>query len=46
MTSPRKLDMEIKTTDEPWSVVTLTNGDKIKSPLLTASRCMRRSGSR
>ena len=26
----RTLNVEIKSADEPWSLVTLTNGDKIK----------------
>ena len=30
----RKLDCEIKSADEPWSIITLTNGDKIKSRLI------------
>jgi hypothetical protein len=30
----RKLDCEIKSADEPWTVITLTNGDKIKSRMV------------
>lgn len=30
----RKLDCEIKSADEPWTVITLINGDKIKSRMV------------